>query len=293
MARLISIELLKIRKRTMTKVLLVILLAVMAMLPFLLYILLQQPVQGPEFQQQGAAMMKELADSLKFPGSFVFTFSILQNIGGILLIILAAGVVGSEYGWGTVRTMLANYPARYRYLGAKLVALAIVGVIGMLLGLVAGTLGSLGVTLLMGEGISADSITADLLGSVAMDFLRTSYTIMPYTALAFFLSVLGRSAMPGIAGGLAYTFLESMVAQLLTLLGGWAADIAKFSFDSNIKVLMALNGASGVRAGVGVGVTGDEVPALDPWQAALLLLAYSAVLAVAAFVIFRRRDVTA
>ena len=99
--------------------------------------------------------------------------------------------------------------------------------------------------------------------------------------------------MPGIAGGLAYTFLESMVAQLLTLLGGWAADIAKFSFDSNIKVLMALNGASRVRAGVGVGVTGDEVPALDPWQAALLLLAYSAVLAVAAFVIFRRRDVTA
>jgi ABC-type transport system involved in multi-copper enzyme maturation permease subunit len=64
---------------------------------------------------------------------------------------------------------------------------------------------------------------------VILNFLITIYTLLPYVALTFMLTILSRSSAVAIGVGLVFVFpVESTVYTVLTMTGGTYAQIAQY-----------------------------------------------------------------
>ena len=72
-----------------------------------------------------------------------FVLSILVPFGIILSVILITSSIGTEYNWRTIRTILICSESRFKLLGAKLIAVGILMLIGVVVGLAAGFIMSL------------------------------------------------------------------------------------------------------------------------------------------------------
>ena len=131
---MIGAELFKLRKRTMTKVLIIIMVVIIVLVNLLLLAISKAPPIG---NGQGIARIQDL---LGLSSAIPFAFSLLASFGSVLAIILAASSMGNEYNWHTIRTALISSESRFKFLTAKLVSLAILILIGMLIGVVAGFL---------------------------------------------------------------------------------------------------------------------------------------------------------
>jgi ABC-2 type transport system permease protein len=117
-----SAEILKLRKRPATWILLGVVLALTQLfgyiLPYSSWLTSDQ-----NFQTQGLNPQAVLAGTL--PGELVPTsLGGFPVFAGALALILGALVTGSEYGWGTMQTALTQRPTRLAVYGGKLAALA-------------------------------------------------------------------------------------------------------------------------------------------------------------------------
>ena len=115
-------ELLKLRKRPATWILLGVVLALTQLfgyiLPYSSWLTSDQ-----NFQTQGLNPQAVLAGTL--PGELVPTsLGGFPVFAGALALILGALATGSEYGWGTMQTALTQRPTRLAVYGGKLAALA-------------------------------------------------------------------------------------------------------------------------------------------------------------------------
>ena len=106
--RLIGMELYKIRRRVMSKVLSLLailatigLFAMIAMIAFLM-------------SRSGASAdaINNFSEAVRLPGSLTWTGQLLSTLGQVLVIILVSTIVGGEYTAGTVRLMLTRGPTR-------------------------------------------------------------------------------------------------------------------------------------------------------------------------------------
>ena len=70
-------------------------------------------------------------------------FNSIPGLGIILIAILAASTVGTEYGWGTLRQTLARGTSRPRYLTSKLLSIAIVAFIGVIIAIAFGLIATI------------------------------------------------------------------------------------------------------------------------------------------------------
>jgi hypothetical protein len=136
-------ELYKIRRRAMSKVLIII--GVVSVLIIfsvigLIYLAVSsagnsqtcktdatgQTICQPIKETQGLEGTKQsIAAGLHLPGSLLVAGNILDMIGTILLVILAGTMVGGEFGVGTIRLMLTRGPTRSQFLFAKILAILI------------------------------------------------------------------------------------------------------------------------------------------------------------------------
>jgi ABC-2 type transport system permease protein len=117
-----SAEILKLRKRPATWVLLGVVLGLTQLfgyvLPYSSWLTSDQ-----NFQTQGLDPQAVLAGTL--PGELVPTsLGGFPVFAGALALILGALATGSEYGWGTMQTALTQRPTRLAVYGGKLAALA-------------------------------------------------------------------------------------------------------------------------------------------------------------------------
>jgi len=117
-----SAELLKLRKRPATWVLLGVVLGLTQLfgyvLPYSSWLTSDQ-----NFRTQGLDPQAVLAGTL--PGELVPTsLGGFPVFAGALALILGALATGSEYGWGTMQTALTQRPSRLAVHGGKLAALA-------------------------------------------------------------------------------------------------------------------------------------------------------------------------
>jgi ABC-2 type transport system permease protein len=117
-----SAEILKLRKRPATWVLLAVVLGLTQLfgyvLPYSSWLTSDQ-----NFQTQGQNLQAVLAGTL--PGELVPTsLGGFPVFAGALALILGALATGSEYGWGTMQTALTQRPTRLAVYGGKLAALA-------------------------------------------------------------------------------------------------------------------------------------------------------------------------
>lgn len=220
---------------------------------------------------------------LQFPDAFKLIFSTAQDIGIILLIVLAASMVGNEYGWGTVRYTLSRSGKRLEYLEAKIGALLVVTVFTVLVCLVIGILLATFTTgQLVGE-VSLDFLSVAFIGEFVRMFIWTVFTIMVYVLLAVLFAVLGRSGLWGIAGALGYHIMESIIVGLF-----YGADIL-----SKVPEYL-IGGNTGVLVFVDTGpFSSGDISLPSVLHATVTLCIYSLVFILISFYLFQRRDLTA
>src|SRR6267143_2675927 len=127
-----------------------------------------------------------------------FGVSIVGGLGSVMLIVFAASHVGTEFGWGTFRTLLAHGASRSGFLVSKAVSLLSYAAILMLVGTLAAIGGSYGVSSLAGLSTGSGVDVAE----VARVAAKSGYTFLPYMALALAIAVWSKSAGGGIATGL-------------------------------------------------------------------------------------------
>ena len=230
---------------------------------------------------EGLSVSVGLAADGAGAGGFTLPFSIsrlaeqLPMIFVIPIMILAAKVIGVEYGLGTLRATLTRGAGRWQLLSAKVVMLMGAGSAGIIVmaalvgiaSMVAGFLPSAAEEPLVAGDPAAWKAVATALG-------KAVYALAPYLALAVFLTVATGSNAQGMALSMGYFLFELLIAPALAGIAGWLGNLLD----------VALLG-SNVSAWMSAAFPTDDA------RAFFVMLAYTAVLLGAALWIFQRRDV--
>jgi ABC-type transport system involved in multi-copper enzyme maturation permease subunit len=197
--------------------------------------------------QPGQAARRAL---LTFPAAYDSVIAFIVGLGGLLAVVFAAAVAGSEWTWGTLKNAVARGESRSRYVVATFGAVAVVIVVGLLVSFAAGVGAAIvGANL---AGIPTDGLSdADALGRLPERFVRMAYAVIEEGALGFAIATLFRSQLAGIGVGIAAYFGEQFA-------GIFLEDITKWlPFDAATAVL-------GDPGQIGGGGGGVDVAALDP-----------------------------
>jgi ABC-2 type transport system permease protein len=266
-----------------------LLLALQLALQFLVAALAQGSFGGVTIELMRPPQVAQYRAAATLPGAFGTAFGHANGLGGIFAIILTAGALGNEYSWGTLRTTLVRLPARGMLLVAKTSALLALLALALLFALLlAGTLG-----LLFGALLDAPpALGLATFGALLVGCLRALYVLLPYVLLTLLFTVLGRSTLAGVAGGLLYLTFEVGLGGLTlsnALSGGWKT-LYNLTIGQNINTLVVLNSQSfGLDPSALTSIGLDDLP--SPAQAVLLIAVYSASFLAGAIWLLRRRDI--
>jgi ABC-2 type transport system permease protein len=276
-------EILKLRKRPATWILLGVVLALTQLFGYLLPYS-SWATSGQNFQTQGQNPEAVLAGTL--PGELIPTsLGGFPVFAGALALILGALATGSEYGWGTMQTALTQRPTRLAVYGGKLAALAasslaIVLATFALNAVVAGVIATVESRALdypsaaeLAQGIGSGWLIMGMwcgLGALLGFAFRG-------VALPVGLGVVWVLAVEGLVSAVADSLLTSL-QPLRNLLPGVNAGSLVWS--------LAPGGGSSGEAPPGV------VDAVTGGRATLSLAVYAAAFLAAGALLIRRRDVT-
>ena len=211
------------------------------------------------------------------------TLDNLSIFAAMMVAILAASAIGNEYGWGTLRPMLATGMPRARFLTAKFVALSVVAVGFVLVPLLINVVIAVPISLAHSMPIMSGTVDAAWFGALAAMIARTLLTLFVPMTIAFLLGLLGRSQAVGVGAALGWMVGEQLVTLLLSTLGvPWARTLANQLPGNAGRSLLRYNAFAAVPRHAGM---------MGEAHAVLSLLIYGAVGLVVAVIVFRRRDV--
>ena len=223
------------------------------------------------------------------PVSLANGLAVIHFVGIVLVLILASSIVGSEYGLGTLRAVLVRGVDRWHFLASKTILLALVTVAALAIALVPLAISSLVATSLVPDGM--ELADPGRWSTILAMFGKVLYALVPYIALALFLTVLTSSTTFGIATAIGYIFAEGIVISFL----GTRFD--RFDWFQNVLDFMLGPGVSGWLVEAGVRATGQDAAffPLDKvqsnFQAFFVILAYIVALGGAALCLLRRKDI--
>lgn len=218
--RLIGMELYKIRRSLMSKVLITVAVALALLVALTVGLELAMSLNTPGLSLSNRV---NLSVPLRLPIALEMATTQGEfNPAIILLIILIGSSAGSELGIGTVRLLFTRGPWRGQFLlakyGAALVC-AMIGVLGMaFLGVLAGQL----FNMLSGVPQNWQVVNAAWSGHALLYLLTTVLHWCMYAVMAVFFGVLGRSTAAGIGGALTWFFAEPIVSSILTAAGNFS-----------------------------------------------------------------------
>ena len=244
--RLTGMELYKIRRRLMSKVLSFIsvlstvsLFGLIALAAFLMAKNGTPPVAIQRF-----------SEALRLPESLSLVVQLLMTLGQILIIILVSTIVGGEHTDKTVRLMLTRGPTRTQFLLSKIGAAIVCTVLGVagiaLLGILTGFI----FNFTTGIAPTFDFFSISWLGHAVLYLLISMFGLFTYAMMALFLSTLGRSTAAGMVGVLTWSFLIEPVINVVALfgkaisgpLGSFFQSLPDYLIGSNISVLLSNQG---------------------------------------------------
>jgi ABC-2 type transport system permease protein len=287
MINLIRAEWLKLSRRPLSWILLILFLVLLvAQILTQFALTLGMPVRSGIV----SAQFEEWRRGVLFPGIFATALSHVNGLGGIFAVIFAAGAIGSEYSWGTLRTQLARDPARDRYLLAKLTTIMLMLATATLLATLLAALLSAVLSPILGSAIS---ITPGDLMNLIVATLRALYVLLPYVLLTAYATLFTRSVLGGVAIGLSYIIVETGFGALalLRVLGGVWALVYNLTIGQNINTLTLMNRhAFGLHPETTAPLDLSQLP--SPLQATIVVAVYSALFLAFALILFRRRDIT-
>jgi ABC-type transport system involved in multi-copper enzyme maturation permease subunit len=152
-----------------------------------------------------------------YPAAFVkYTLSTWDTLGGVFALILGVLSQGSEYGWGTIKTLYTQRPGRIAMLAGKLGALSL-AVLVLVLALFGVDLASSYVVAFI-DGKSTDLPAAvDIVKGLAAGWLIFEF----WAVFGFALATLFRQSALAIGLGLAYAVvIEGIIFQIAGNIGG-------------------------------------------------------------------------
>ncbi|MGH2494973.1 MAG: ABC transporter permease [Ktedonobacteraceae bacterium] len=322
--RLIGMELYKIRRRVMSKVLGIIVI-VLAVLPFALVAVGTfatanapagslapsscqsfssngQPQQGPsacptpspsQVAQERQTLVQNTSSPLRLPVSLNVAVQYGLIVGIVLLVILIGTIAGGEYGTGTIRLLFIRGPTRTQFLLAKLGASLVVifiAVLGMTtLGILTGQL----FNPVSGIAQAGDFWSAAWIGHALLYLLIAMLNWFMFAVIAIFFATLGRSTVAGVVAGISWLFAEPIVGSVLTLLGnlskGALGDVLKaipnYFIGDNFSALYSDQGQY-------LSFGNAPTPGVTAVHAIIVLLVYFVFFIGLAWWINKRRDVT-
>ncbi len=285
MRSLLAAEMLKLRKRWLPYIMLILLLLCAFVQVFLFGWV------GWHEDPDPTSRLESLR-TFSLPWSLPSLLDSGQFWGGLIVGTLAASVVATEFGWGTVRQALARGQTRAGYLMVKLTALVIVSAAGLLIVFFAAAALSLVLTAVEDRPVTLDAPGGGTSGpELVLMVLRAGYCIIPYGMLAFCLATIARSTTLGVITIVFLLFGEALLLAILEAIGGIAADVRDLTIGHNVSALMAQN-----HIGFANPLTlaaRDQRPAAelpDPNVAAVVLALWSLAFAAISFYIFQKRD---
>lgn len=274
-------ELIKIDKRPSVWILLGIAIALLVLLEYVLYwFLYSHPPHGTALP---ASVTPAQMKAPFYPSHMVSTATQAGTLPGALALILGVLLVGSEYGWGTFKTILTQRPGRLQTLMAKLAALEIALGAAVILFFAVAAVTSIILALIDGQPAGDLPGSLTILRAMLASWLVWSWWALFGSALAF---IFQQSAL-AIGLGLAYDFLiEGLLFSFGGALGGdFLHNVEKFFPGVNATALLnsffirAPDSAAGSTAVVGAG------------QATIVLLIYSAAAVAVSAILVSRRDI--
>ena len=205
-------------------------------------------------------------------------------IAPILMMILAGSIVGTEYGMGTLRTVLTRGTGRWSLLSSKLVLLVLIAAAGLVVVSVVTAVASVFAALIPP---SEEGGIADLgkWSDPVVTFVKAVYGLAPYIALGSLLAVLTQSSAVSISTSLGYYVVELIATPLLGL-NKTLEKLTDFILGSNVN-----NWMESAFVTVEINESGGLAEQPDALHAFLVILAYTVALAAVAFWLFQRRDI--
>lgn len=205
--------------------------------------------------------------------------------GGVLALMLGVLTFGSEYGWGTLKTLFTQRPGRLHVFGAKLLALAATLVAFVLVVFALGALAGYAIAVREGAEVSWPSLWLLLRG------LAAGWLILAvWAAFGVLLAVLFRGTALAVGVGILYALvIEGLLSALATQVSLLDPFVELFVRASGYSLVVGL-GASAEDAG-DRGPGSFSGPFVGGEQALLVLVSYLAVFVLVAGWRLRRRDV--
>jgi ABC-2 type transport system permease protein len=193
MISLLRADLFKTRKRAMGWVLL----AIMALT--IVLVMLNSALQDPSHV------------TYAFPGGFLQVGAILPLLGVLVMILLGATAVGSEYAYDTWKNLLVRHPGRVIFILSKWLTLVVVIGLGLvvLLPLVQA------VGLLLDVALSLRGTAAPQLGTVLLLLLTQALAPLVAGSFAILGAVIGRSSVSGIIAGITWFIADALLSAVL------------------------------------------------------------------------------
>jgi ABC-type transport system involved in multi-copper enzyme maturation permease subunit len=321
--RLIGMELYKLRRRAMSKVLGIIA-VVLAVLPFALVALGTfatanapagsftsscQPASGQSGPQQGPpacptpspaqvaqerqAIVQATSAPLRLPDALNVAVQYGLVVGIVLLVILVGTIAGGEYGTGTIRLLFIRGPTRTQFLLAKLGASFVIIFITVLVMTVLGVLTGQLFNPVSGISQTGAFWSGAWVGHALLYLFIAMLNWFMFAAIAIFFATLGRSTAAGVVAGISWLFVEPILGSVLTLLGtlskGALGDFLKaipnYFIGTNFGALLNDQGQY-------LAFGGSSTPAVSVVHAVIVLFVYFAFFIGLTWWINKRRDVT-
>jgi ABC-2 type transport system permease protein len=264
MTNLLSSELFRMRRRLMARVMLLAMAAVIA------GAYLVQSASDPSSDAGANLQDLRLADAPDLGLQMVF------QIGLVTSVVLAASSIATEYGWGTIRSVLARVDHRSSYLTAKLISAVLFAAVMVVVGSAVAFGASAAVTSWrdLDGGAGPDAASRFLMGPVRI-FIAT----LPYLSMAFLVALWSRTTAAGFGAVIAAYYLDILLGPLFEPGNplSWVPENALIW--RNVSALLEANSLT-PNAGLP-----------EPSIAALVLLGYTAVFTLLAYWRFSTRDV--
>ena len=241
-----------------------------------------------EFRQtcEGYEEVREFtSNALLLPNSILLAFTLLEGTLFILVSIMAAAALGGEYGWGTLRTVLTKGTGRWQFMTAKITALLLTALTGLIVAAATVALSSLAIGVFGLEGESLQSSTPWL--DVPIKIGTLLYSFLPYVMLALLATALASSTALGITAFVVYYVTETTASPILNNLE-WFQRVSEYLLSPNVAAVLQ---ASYGEVSVSINGSGDAAQP-DLLHAFLVLAGYTLVFGVLTFWLFQRRDIT-
>ncbi len=277
MSAAVAAEWLKLRKRPACWVLPAVLVLIVALFGYGFPYLFVSGAGGEQPGFDAATLLLTL-----LPANFVtHAIGLRTNPGGPVALILGALAVGSEYGWGTARTMAMQRPRRVTLMAGKLLVLACLALLYGMLIFATAAAASVAVAALEGAELAFPPV-ADLFGGLASAWL----VLAVWASFGAALAVAFRGTGLAIGVGLVYALVVESLITFLPFSGAAMRGAHQTLLSTNATALSTRFG----ELAEGFGPTTAQLPSTT--QAVVVLLAYVVVFAAAALLVFHRRQLT-